>query len=56
MRCLTDAGRLVNDQDAVEVNGNHEMPGGLQVVAWLGIGTVAYVALGLLGRDDHPGR
>lgn len=54
MRRLTDAGRLVSDLGADEVNGSHETPGGLQVVAWLGIGTVAYVALGLLGRMTIP--
>ena len=54
MRCLTDVGRLVTDQDAVELNGNREMPGGPQVVAWLGLGTVVYVALGLLGRATIP--
>ena len=54
MRRLTDSGRLVTDQDAVELNGSHEMPEGRQVVAWLGIGTVVYVALGLLGRMTIP--
>ena len=44
----------MNGQDAVEVNGDHEMPTGTKVVAWLGLGTVAYVALGLLGRATIP--
>ncbi len=54
MRRLTDAGRLVTDQGDVEVDGSHRTPAGLQVVAWLGIGTVAYVGLGLLGRMTIP--
>ena len=53
MRCLTDAGRLVTDQGAVVGNGR-ATPGGLTVVAWLAMGTVLYVALGLLGRITIP--
>ena len=54
MRCLADAGRLVTDQATVEVDGSHGAPGGVQVVAWLVIGTVAYAGLGLLGRLTIP--
>jgi signal transduction histidine kinase len=54
VRCLTDAGRLVTDRNAVGVNDDREVPGEQKIVAWLGLGTVAYVALGLLGRATIP--
>ena len=36
------------------VNGADEMPSGSKVAAWLGLGAVVYVALGLVGRATIP--
>ena len=44
----------MTDRDSAEVNDDHGLPGGPRVVAWLGLGTVMYVALGLLGRMTIP--
>ena len=44
----------MTQQDAVEVNGANELPSGSKVVAWLGLGAVVYVALGLVGRATIP--
>ncbi len=44
----------MTQHDGVEVNGAHEMPTGSNVVAWLGLGAVVYVALGLVGRATIP--
>jgi len=44
----------VTDQDEVELKPDSGMPEGPRIVASLGVGTVVYVVLGLLGRMTIP--